>query len=558
MSADEEDVPSDDAASDHNGPTLADASLSQLNPPMTNSDHQDSARSAAVTEDIHTDDDFDDPNHAHSAADNAIDNPDDPRHRRSGTTVHRDESASEPDSASDDDEARDHYDESSAMVGFHARKGSMADQREQLRKDKEAMERKLRSLSQNFDQKLDTALDEYSEMEKMNEDRVVFSDLFDRIDPNDNGDVDEKEWITGLQRLGVDITEPDMKKLFSLMDGDKSGYIDRQDWITFCMSHYESKELQRLHDSVLANVKGHSRKPSNMFNPAEANAWSSVQQRQLEAQMTQAFIEQGQVEVAHAEEEEEYMNEMKREEEENPNWAKPERALEWTPKEVAFWLDSIELTQYARAFDEEQVDGSILLNDCDRALLSGEMGIKALHVGKILREVDKLRKVNKLEMGGAYKDWNELQRDNEEMLRVMQTQTERIKELEIENQSLKLKAMMGGVGGGGDVIEVPVAADETDGLNLNLEDGGNAETTRKMKGNGGDLEAMVQRMEREIEHLHREKIVFAENAATEIEKLNRIVGALSTEYTVLATPYYKKFNPVDSLIRSLGYMPTQK
>ena len=65
-------------------------------------------------------------------------------------------------------------------------------------------------------------------MEKINEDKQIFGDLFDKIDPDDNGDVDEGEWIKGLQRLDVDIMENDMAKLFKLMDGDKSGYIDRQ------------------------------------------------------------------------------------------------------------------------------------------------------------------------------------------------------------------------------------------------------------------------------------------------------------------------------------------
>merc|ERR1712048_828676 len=100
----------------------------------------------------------------------------------------------------------------------------------------------------------------------------------------------------------------------------------------------------------------------------------------------------------------------------NPDWAKPERALEWTPKEVAFWLDSIELAQYARKFDEEQLDGSILLNDCDKALLQHEMGIKPLHVGKILREVDKLREINKEALQDSYKDWNELIEENKALL----------------------------------------------------------------------------------------------------------------------------------------------
>ena len=91
-------------------------------------------------------------------------------------------------------------------------------------------------------------------MEQINEDKQVFSDLFDKIDPDDNGDVDELEWISGLKRLNVDIAESDMGKLFKLMDGDKSGYIDRQDWITLCMTSYQSTELQRLHDSVISHM----------------------------------------------------------------------------------------------------------------------------------------------------------------------------------------------------------------------------------------------------------------------------------------------------------------
>ena len=130
-------------------------------------------------------------------------------------------------------------------------------------------------------------------MERINADKQILSDLFDKIDPNQNGDVDDSEWIAGLKRLNVGILEADMAKLFNLMDGDNSGYIDRQDWITFCMQNYESKELQRLHDSVLSNIKGHSRKPSNMIHAQDADNWSADQVRSLEKQMTQALIVHG-------------------------------------------------------------------------------------------------------------------------------------------------------------------------------------------------------------------------------------------------------------------------
>merc|ERR1712087_476203 len=68
----------------------------------------------------------------------------------------------------------------------------------------------------------------------------------------------------------------------------------------------------------------------------------------------------------------------------------------------------------------------------------------------------------------------------------------------------------------------------------------------------------VRKMQDEIDRLREQKIVFAENAAEEICNLNRIIRALSSEYTTLTTPYFERFNPVDSIIRSLGYQPAQR
>ena len=246
----------------------------------------------------------------------------------------------------------------------------------------------------------------------------------------------------------------------------------------------------------------------------------------------------------------------------NPEWAKPERALEWSPKEVAFWLDSIELNQYARKFDEEQVDGSILLNDCDNNLLRNDMGIKPLHVGKILREVDKLRKINRDELQDSYKDWNELWEENRQLIDKLQEQDKQMKELETQNAELRLKSMSAV-----NVKEIanPIADDSretntddiqtTQGLDLEIGDDNTGGIGNEYK-TDKDPYLEIKLLQSEIEHLHKQKITFAENTATEIVKLNKIIKALSMEYTTLSTPYYKRFNPVDSIIRSLGYTPT--
>merc|ERR1712228_663029 len=191
--------------------------------------------------------------------------------------------------------------------------------------------------------------------------------------------------------------------------------------------------------------------------------------------------------------------------------------------------DTIELSQYARKFDEDQLDGSILLNDCDKSLLSVEMGIKPLHVGKILREVNKLREINKDELQDSYKDWNELIEENKKLLEAQKEQDLMIKDLQTENAELRLKSINSV---NPQNIVNPMADDRetTQGFDLNVEN---------------------------YDDLKTEKIQFAENAATEIGKLNTIIKVLSNEYTTLSTPYYKKFNPVDSIIRSLGYTPKE-
>eukprot|EP01083_Nonionella_stella_P005657 16353_1 len=464
---------------------------------------------------------------------------------------------SEPLSGCDEDDAYDEANDSFANLagGSHKRGRSMTEKRESIQQQKAAMEAKLRTLSQNLDLGMDAAMDEFTEMDQINEDKSIFGDLFDKIDPDNNGDVDEREFIQGMLRLNVQIMENDMSKLFKLMDGDKSGYIDRQDWINFCMTNYQSRELQRIHDSVLASVKGHSRKPSNMFHAGDSENWSASAITVLEKQMTQAFLKQGADEMVKTEEEEEYFVSMEKEAESNPQWAKPERALEWTPKEVAFWLDTIELGQYARKFDNEQVDGSILLNDCDKNLLQREMTIKPLHVGKILREVDKLRKMNADELQDSYKDWNELINENQILLNALADKENAITELQTEIAELRLKSI-NQVTNMMDIAN-PMGDQAEKGDGDVLMTAGDTPTEDAELKTDTDPFVEIKMLNQEIEHLHRQKITFAENAATEIGKLNGIIKVLSREYTTLSTPYYKKFNPMDHIIRSLGYTPTQ-
>jgi len=177
------------------------------------------------------------------------------------------------------------------------------------------------------------------------------------------------------------------------------------------------------------------------------------------------------------------------------------------------------------------------------------MGIKPLHVGKILREVNKLRIINKDELQDSYKDWNELIEENKKLLEAQKEQDLMIKDLQTENAELRLKSINSV---NPQNIVNPMADDRvtTQGFDLNVENYDDLKTEK-------DPYAEIKLLNGEIERLYKQKIQFAENAATEIGKLNTIIKVLSNEYTTLSTPYYKKFNPVDSIIRSLGYTPNE-
>jgi len=86
-----------------------------------------------------------------------------------------------------------------------------------------------------------------------------------------------------------------------------------------------------------------------------------------------------------------FLDEIEAEAEENGNFAKPERADEWSVKEVCHWLNKIHLDKYIGSFRNQIIDGSILLRDLDEAMLQNELGIKRLHVKKVLREIAKLK-----------------------------------------------------------------------------------------------------------------------------------------------------------------------
>merc|ERR1712032_1243542 len=91
-------------------------------------------------------------------------------------------------------------------------------------------------------------------------------------------------------------------------------------------------------------------------------------------------------------EEEKLYKEMEKLEEENTDFGSIENAENWNRFEVAHWIDTeVKLSEYMTSFMKAHVDGSILLSDLGRDFLVMELGVKRVHIEKIMRAIVELR-----------------------------------------------------------------------------------------------------------------------------------------------------------------------
>lgn len=69
-----------------------------------------------------------------------------------------------------------------------------------------------------------------------------------------------------------------------------------------------------------------------------------------------------------------------------------EKVGEWNKYEVADWLDKkVQLTEYMMLFFKNDVDGSMLVMDLGREELHNQLGVKRVHVDKLMRHIVDLR-----------------------------------------------------------------------------------------------------------------------------------------------------------------------
>eukprot|EP01084_Bolivina_argentea_P109205 195174_1 len=185
------------------------------------------------------------------------------------------------------------------------------------------------------------------------------------------------------------------------------------------------------------NTRTRRRAPSNLINGSSSNQWDANtmnnQEQDMSAAMT-AMVSSYQTRVT---EDASFLDEMQYEADQDENFAAPERAEDWSVKEVCFWLNRIHLDKYIKPFRDQIIDGSILLRDLDEAMLINELGIKRLHVKKILREISKLKnKSPKLK--------KESNNTRDELIQSLRSEIDELKQknkqLNTELQMIKVKA----------------------------------------------------------------------------------------------------------------------
>merc|ERR1719216_322417 len=72
------------------------------------------------------------------------------------------------------------------------------------------------------------------------------------------------------------------------------------------------------------------------------------------------------------------------------------RAFKWKVHEVCHWLNGQGFVNYIDSFYKNEIDGEILVNDLTPSILHEDLKVKRFHTGKLLREIQNLRK------GGNY------------------------------------------------------------------------------------------------------------------------------------------------------------
>lgn len=88
-----------------------------------------------------------------------------------------------------------------------------------------------------------------------------------------------------------------------------------------------------------------------------------------------------------------YEAQLRRKARDDPTFGVLKRAHKWSIEEVSHWLYTVKIPEYVDAFKEQVVDGEMLLSDLSAEQLRSDLNIKQYHVGRISREIKKLKEL---------------------------------------------------------------------------------------------------------------------------------------------------------------------
>uniref|UniRef100_A0A7S0TE08 Calmodulin n=1 Tax=Elphidium margaritaceum TaxID=933848 RepID=A0A7S0TE08_9EUKA len=236
-------------------------------------------------------------------------------------------------------------------------------------------------------------VDAQQEIEDLRAEKDLLLQAYEKIDLDDNGDIEYDEFEQGMRRFNVSLTDQEIQQVFKLMDSDGSDFIDRTEFTMFLTQRFESEELTRFQDAILRKFGGRTRRSIAGALTTEAIAEVDDIALANEARMMRAqMLEMNNVEMQHLKEEETLFKQLEENEDEKEEFGVAEQAADWNRFEVAHWLDAeVHLNEYMTSFMKGRVDGSILLSDLSRDFLVMELGVKMVHVEKILRAIQALR-----------------------------------------------------------------------------------------------------------------------------------------------------------------------
>merc|ERR1719361_2797921 len=135
-----------------------------------------------------------------------------------------------------------------------------------------------------------------TEIREIQLDKSLFVDIFNQyFDESKEGDVDLNEFKNGLHKLGIQLPEDQISKLFSvlLLNGDAdetaADYLQSEQFVDFLTRRFTATQTVQFQTILLDAIRTKTNKRSMNFKPEQAEEWHTTQVNLTELEMRQAM-----------------------------------------------------------------------------------------------------------------------------------------------------------------------------------------------------------------------------------------------------------------------------